>query len=61
MTEIDDKQRAINELKANLIDDLNERGVMSDIEAEQCLEKHRAQQDKLTRKLNDERDKQEKV
>lgn len=61
LTEIDEKQRAINELKANLIDDLNDRGVMSDIEAEQCLEQHKAQQEKLTRKLNNERDKQEKV
>ena len=34
---------------------------MSDIEAEQCLEQHRAQQDKLTRKLNTEKEKQEKV
>ena len=61
MTEIDEKQRAINELKANLLDDLSERGVMSDIEAEQCLEEHKAQQEKLTNKLNNERDKQERV
>lgn len=61
MSEIDEKQRAINDLKANLIDDLNERGVMSDIEAEQCLDQHRAQQEKLTRKLDNEKDKQEKV
>ena len=34
---------------------------MSDIEAEQCLEEHKAQQEKLTNKLNNERDKQERV
>jgi len=34
---------------------------LSDIEAEKCLETHRIQQEKLTRKLDAERDKQEKV
>ncbi|XP_067937333.1 limbin-like [Watersipora subatra] len=61
LTEIDEKQRAINELKANLIDDLSERGVMSDGEAEMCLEQHKAQQTKLTNKLNNEREKQERM
>lgn len=61
LSEIDENQKAINKLKANLVDDLNDRGVLSDYEAEQCLEQHRAQQEKLARKLNQEKEKQEKV
>nr|KAG5698070.1 hypothetical protein BaRGS_016718 [Batillaria attramentaria] len=41
MTKIEEQQKAINSLKANLMDDLNERGILSTPECERILQVHK--------------------
>ena len=61
MAEIETQQKAIHNLKSNLMDDLNDRGVLSDPECQRVIEIHQQEQAKLNDKLESQRAKQEKV
>ena len=50
MTRIEEQQKAINNLKANLMDDLNERGILSTPECERILDVHKQVQSVLGEK-----------
>ena len=39
-TMIEEQQKAINNLKRNLMDDMNERGVLSDPECQEIIDQH---------------------
>lgn len=41
MTKIEEQQKAINNLKANLMDDLSDRGILTISQCEKILEDHR--------------------
>lgn len=41
MTKIEEQENAINKLKANLMDDLTERGLLSDPECKRILQIHK--------------------
>lgn len=41
MALIEEQQSAINNLKTNLMDELNERGILSDPECQKVLERHK--------------------
>ncbi|XP_061180109.1 trichohyalin-like [Saccostrea echinata] len=60
MALIDEQQAAINNLKSNLMDELNERGILSDPECQKVLERHRQEQEQLHKKLDSQRSRQEK-
>ncbi|KAI8789816.1 trichohyalin, partial [Biomphalaria glabrata] len=61
MAKIEEQQKAINNLKANLLDDLNSRGILSTPECERIILRHKQEQEELNEKLDKERLKQEKV
>ncbi|RUS90472.1 hypothetical protein EGW08_001740, partial [Elysia chlorotica] len=61
MARIEEQQKAINSLKANLMDDLNARGILSTPECEKVLNVHKEEQERLSRKLDDQRAKQEQM
>ena len=50
MARIEEQQKAINNLKANLMDDLNARGILSTPECERILDVHRQVQSVLRQK-----------
>lgn len=50
MARIEEQQKAINNLKANLMDDLNARGILSTPECEHILDVHRQVQSVLRQK-----------
>lgn len=41
MALIEEQQAAINNLKSNLIDELSERGILSDPECQKVLDRHK--------------------
>ncbi|ELT95533.1 hypothetical protein CAPTEDRAFT_186105 [Capitella teleta] len=61
MARIEEQQKAIHNLKSNLMDDLNEKGILSDPECQRVIEIHQQEQEKLNNKLDSQRDKQEKI
>ncbi|GFO40994.1 limbin, partial [Plakobranchus ocellatus] len=61
MARIEEQQKAINSLKANLMDDLNARGILSTPECEKILSIHKEEQEHLSHKLDGQRIKQEKM
>ena len=61
VAQIETQQKAIHDLKANLMDDLNQRGVLSDPECQRVLQIHQEEQAKLSDKLDSQRQRQEKV
>ncbi|CAH1782700.1 unnamed protein product [Owenia fusiformis] len=61
MVKIEEQQKAIHNLKSNLMDDLNERGVLSDPECQRVIETHQKNQEVLQEKLEAQRLKQEKL
>ncbi|XP_078310950.1 uncharacterized protein LOC111136197 isoform X3 [Crassostrea virginica] len=60
MALIEEQQSAINNLKTNLMDELNERGFLSDPECQKVLARHKKEQEQLNKKLDSQRNKQEK-
>ncbi|KAK6186320.1 hypothetical protein SNE40_008379 [Patella caerulea] len=60
LAKIEDQQKAINNLKINLVDDLNERGILSTPECEKLLERHKREKEDLSKKLDEQRSKQER-
>ncbi|GFS14925.1 limbin, partial [Elysia marginata] len=58
---IEEQQKAINSLKANLMDDLNARGILSTPECEKVLNVHKEEQERLSHKLDGQRAKQEQM
>ncbi|CAL1547304.1 unnamed protein product [Lymnaea stagnalis] len=61
MAKIEEQQKAINNLKANMLDDLNARGILTTPECEMILNRHKEEQENLNEKLEKERAKQEKM
>ena len=61
MAKIEEQQKAIHNLKSNLMDDLNEKGILSDPECQRVIEVHQREQEKLNEKLESQRAKQERV
>ncbi len=61
MARIEEQQKAIFSLKTNLMDDLNEKGLLSDPECQRVLEQHQRDQAVLSEKLDSQRAKQERV
>ncbi|XP_052705818.1 limbin-like isoform X1 [Crassostrea angulata] len=60
MALIEEQQAAINNLKSNLIDELSERGILSDPECQKVLDRHKQEQENLNKKLESQKSKQEK-
>ena len=61
MAKIEEQQKAIHNLKSNLMDDLNEKGILSDPECQRVIQVHQKEQEKLNEKLESQRAKQERV
>ncbi|XP_033757199.1 myosin heavy chain, striated muscle-like isoform X2 [Pecten maximus] len=61
LSKIQEQQKAINDLKMNLMDDLNERGVLGNQECHDIIERYREEQDKLQQTLADRQKQHEKV
>ncbi|KAK2151621.1 hypothetical protein LSH36_356g01032 [Paralvinella palmiformis] len=61
MAQIEHQQKAIHNLKSSLMDDLSERGMLSDPKCQKVIELHQKQQEKLNKKLENDRAKQEKA
>ncbi|XP_076436466.1 limbin-like [Babylonia areolata] len=61
MTQIEEQQKAINSLKANLMDDLNERGILSTPECERILDVHKQESEAMNQRLETQRNKQENL
>ncbi|XP_005098587.1 myosin-9 isoform X2 [Aplysia californica] len=61
VAKIEEQQKAINNLKANLMDDLNARGILSTPEMEKILDIHKQEHEKLNQKLDGQRNKQEQM
>ncbi|KAJ8317460.1 hypothetical protein KUTeg_005364 [Tegillarca granosa] len=61
MAKIEEQQKAINNLKANLMDDLNARGILSDPECQAILQRHKDSQDEVNQRIEAQRSKQEKM
>ncbi|XP_046570165.1 LOW QUALITY PROTEIN: limbin-like [Haliotis rubra] len=61
MAQIEEQQKAINNLKVNLMDELTDRGVLSSPECERIIETHKERQEQLNKKLDSQRKKQEKA
>ncbi|XP_060063934.1 trichohyalin-like [Ylistrum balloti] len=51
LSKIQEQQKAINNLKMNLMDDLNERGVLDNKECHEIIDRYREEQDKLQQTL----------
>ena len=47
MAKIEEQQKAIHNLKSNLMDDLNEKGILSDPECQRVIQVHQKEQEKL--------------
>jgi len=61
LAKIEEQQRAIHSLKTSLIDDLNQRGVLSDPETQAVIRRHQEEQEALNNRLDAQRQAQEKV
>ena len=61
MAKIEEQQKAIHNLKSNLMDDLNDKGILSDPECQRVIEVHQREQEQLNEKLESQRAKQERV
>ncbi|XP_071089451.1 limbin-like [Haliotis cracherodii] len=61
MAQIEEQQKAINNLKVNLMDELTDRGVLSSPECERIIETHKERQEQLNKKLDSQRKKQERA
>ncbi|XP_064630061.1 limbin-like isoform X2 [Lineus longissimus] len=61
MAQIEEQQKAINSLKSNLMDDLTDKGVLSSPECQKVIEIHQKEKEKLNKKLDAQKQKQEKV
>ena len=61
VSKMESQQKAIHELKASLLDELNQNGKLSDPDCQKVLRIHQEEQDKLNQKLDKQRDKQEQV
>ena len=61
MARIEEQQKAIHNLKSNLMDDLNDKGILSDPECQRVIEIHQKEQIKLQERLDMQRSKQESV
>ncbi len=61
MARIEEQQKAIHNLKSNLMDDLNDKGILSDPQCQKVIEIHQQEQEKLATKLESQRAKQQKV
>ncbi|XP_059163330.1 trichohyalin-like [Physella acuta] len=61
LAKIEEQQKAINNLKGNLLDDLNARGILSTPDCEKIITRHREEQDELTTKLDNYRSVQEET
>ncbi|OWF43866.1 trichohyalin-like [Mizuhopecten yessoensis] len=61
LSKIEDQQKAINDLKMNLMDDLNERGVLGNQECQEIIERYKEEQDKLQHSLADRQRQHEKA
>ena len=61
MAKIEEQQKAIHNLKSNLMDDLNDKGILSDPECQRVIKVHQKEQEKLNEKLESQRAKQERV
>ncbi|XP_053407084.1 trichohyalin-like isoform X2 [Mercenaria mercenaria] len=61
LAKIEEQQRAIHNLKTNLIDDLNARGVLSDPETQAVIKRHQEEQQQLNERLDMQRQQQEKM
>ncbi|KAL4231314.1 smoothened signaling pathway [Mactra antiquata] len=61
LAKIEEQQKAIHNLKTNLIDDLNARGVLSDPETQAVIQRHQQEQDALNQRLDVQRLQQEKL
>ncbi|XP_025094729.1 calponin homology domain-containing protein DDB_G0272472-like isoform X2 [Pomacea canaliculata] len=59
VTKIEEQQKAINNLKANLMDDLSDRGILTISQCEKILQDHRNVQEQVNKKLDRQRQKQE--
>ncbi|XP_052251546.1 trichohyalin-like isoform X1 [Dreissena polymorpha] len=59
LAKIEEQQRAIHNLKTNLIDDLNSRGVLSDPETQAVIKRHQEEQEVLNQRLEKQRQSQE--
>ncbi|XP_074642074.1 uncharacterized protein LOC141899588 [Tubulanus polymorphus] len=60
LAKIEEQQKAINNLKSSLMDDLTDRGVLSNPECQRVIEIHQQEKEKLNKKLEVQRQKQEK-
>ncbi|XP_041369582.1 limbin-like [Gigantopelta aegis] len=61
LAKIEEQQNAINNLKANLMDDLTDRGILTTPECEQIIARHKEEQDRLNKNLETQRMKQEQI
>lgn len=61
MSRIEEQQKAILNLKSNLMDDLTEKGILSSPECQKVIDIHNKEQEKLKKTLDEQRAKQEKV
>ncbi|KAL5022621.1 hypothetical protein ScPMuIL_001776 [Solemya velum] len=60
IAKIEEQQKAINNLKSNLMDEFSTRGVLTNPECQAILERHRGEQEQLNARLEEQRVKQEK-
>ncbi|CAD5113133.1 DgyrCDS2321 [Dimorphilus gyrociliatus] len=61
MAKMEEQQKAINTLKANIMDDLSEKGVLGDPKCREVIENYQRDQQKINDVLDEQRQKQEKV
>ncbi len=62
MAKIEEQQKAIHNHKSNLMDDLNDKGILGDPElCQRVIQVHQREQEKLNEILNSQRAKQEQV
>ncbi|XP_052773636.1 trichohyalin-like isoform X2 [Mya arenaria] len=61
LAKIEEQQRAIHNLKTNLIDDLNSRGVLTDPETQAVIKRHQEEQEVLNQRLDGQRLQQEQI
>ncbi len=61
MAKMEEQQKAIYNLKSNLMDDLSDKGILTNPECARILEAHQREQQRLSEKLELQRAKQEKV
>ena len=61
MARIEEQQKAINDLKKNLMEDLNQNGVLDNPQCRQVIEEHEKKQAELNQKMSAQRSRQEEV